>query len=135
MSTTEPRNSSWRGSLFLSIINDLVSFLQIRMGRVFEAHRLPNNLRPLRLQRDCGLTNSVTVELVLPKDCREVTATPLEIVGDWVAGALRLCGSPRVLRYYSGASSKRGAPATRPLPRLSRYNRLHDTSLDWHHHR
>ena len=37
---------------------------------------------PLRLQRDRGLTNPVTVELVLPKGCRGVTAAPLEIAGD-----------------------------------------------------
>ena len=43
---------------------------------------------PLRLQRDRGLTNSVTVELVLPKGCRGVTAAPLEIAGDQNTGTL-----------------------------------------------
>ena len=43
---------------------------------------------PLRLQRDRGLTNSVTVELIPPKGCRGVTAAPLVIAGDQNTGTL-----------------------------------------------
>ena len=43
---------------------------------------------PLRLQRDRGLTNSVTIELVTPKGCQGVTAIPVEIAGQHNSGTL-----------------------------------------------
>ena len=43
---------------------------------------------PLRLQRDRGLTNSVTIALVAPKGCHGVTAIPVEIAGPQNSGTL-----------------------------------------------
>ena len=109
--------------MFLSIINDLVSFIQSRAGRVFEAHRLPNDLRPLRLQRDRGLTNSVAVELVLPNGCRGVTASPLEIAGDQNTGTLVAELAPaasgldlRSLTIRATTRDERGLPVTADTP-------------------
>lgn len=78
---------------------------------------------PLRLQRDRSLTNSVTVELVLPKGCRGVTATPLEIAGDQNAGTLviELAAAAsgfdlRSLTIHATTRDERGLPVTAETP-------------------
>ena len=45
---------------------------------------------PFRLQRDRGMTNSVALDLVVPKGCRGVTAAPLEILAGESSGTLQI---------------------------------------------
>ena len=78
---------------------------------------------PLRLQRDRSLTNSVTVELVLPKGCRGVTASPLEIAGDQNTGtlAVELTAAAsgldlRSLTIRATTHDERGLPVTAETP-------------------
>ncbi|MEK6258506.1 MAG: PPC domain-containing protein [Planctomycetota bacterium] len=78
---------------------------------------------PLRLQRDRGLTNSVTIELVLPKGCRGVTASPLEIAGDQNSGTLlvELANAAsgldlRSLTIRATTRDERGLPVTAETP-------------------
>ena len=78
---------------------------------------------PLRLQRDRGLTNSVTIELVALKGCHGVTAVPVEVAATHNSGTLivELTNAAsgidlRPLTIRATTRDERGLPVTAETP-------------------